>query len=49
MTLPAGASTSVTLTMVATKAAPKGDAQAWLTVKAGSTLLAHSAVYVLLK
>jgi minor extracellular serine protease Vpr len=47
--LAAGASTTVTVSMTATKAAARGDHQASLTVKAGSTLVAHAAVYTFVK
>ena len=47
--LAAGASTTVTVTMTAAKAAGFGGHQATLTVKAGSTLVAHAAVYTLVK
>lgn len=47
--LAAGASTTVTVSMAATKAASRGDHQAWLTVKAGGMLVAHAAVYTLVK
>ena len=49
VTLAAGASATVTVTMTATKAASRGDHQATLTVKAGSTPVAHAAVYALVK
>jgi subtilisin family serine protease len=47
--LAAGASTTVTISMTATKAPSRGDHQASLTVKAGSTLVAHAAVYTFVK
>jgi len=47
--LAAGASATVTVTMTAAKGASGGDHQAWLTVKAGSTLVAHAAVYAIVK
>jgi minor extracellular serine protease Vpr len=49
ITLAAGASGSVTVTMTATKAAAVGDNQAWLTVSNGATVIAHAAVYTLVK
>jgi uncharacterized membrane protein len=49
VTLAAGASATVNVTMTAAKAAGRGDHQAWLTVKSGATLVAHAAVYTLIK
>jgi minor extracellular serine protease Vpr len=49
ITLAAGASGSVNVTMTATKAAAAGDNQAWLTVSNGATVIAHAAVYTLVK
>jgi subtilisin family serine protease len=47
--LAAGASTTVTVSMTSTKAPSTRDHQASLTVKAGSTLVAHAAVYTFVK
>jgi minor extracellular serine protease Vpr len=49
VTLAAGAQATVTVAMTATKAPSAGDHQAWLTVRAGSTLIAHAAVYAIVK
>jgi uncharacterized membrane protein len=49
VSLAAGASATVTVAMTAAKGASGGDHQAWLTVKAGSTLVAHAAVYAIVK
>ena len=49
VTLAAGASTTVTVTATAAKGAAGGDHQARLTVKGGTTLLAHAAVYAIVK
>jgi minor extracellular serine protease Vpr len=49
VTLAAGASTTVNVVMTATKAAGRGDHQAWLTVSGGGTAIAHAAVYALVK
>jgi subtilisin family serine protease len=49
VSLAAEASATVTVTMTAAKGASGGDHQAWLTVKAGSTLVAHAAVYAIVK
>jgi subtilisin family serine protease len=49
VTLAAGASATVNVTMSAAKAAGRGDHQAWLTVKSGATLVAHAAVYTFVK
>jgi subtilisin family serine protease len=49
VTVASGASTTVTVTMTSTKVASGGDHQAILTVKAGSTLVAHAAVYAIVK
>jgi len=49
ITLAAGASTTVVVTMSAAKGAGFGDHQAWLWVKSGSTPVAHSALYALVK
>ena len=48
LTLGAGASGSVVVTMTSAKGAA-GDVQAWLTVGSGGTQVAHSALYVFLK
>jgi len=48
-TVPAGASTTVTVTMTAAKGAAAGDHQAWLKVKRSGTVVAHAAVYALVK
>ena len=37
------------MTMTATKAASRGDHQAWLTVSSGGAEVAHAAVYTLVK
>jgi minor extracellular serine protease Vpr len=49
VTLAAGASASVNVTLTATKGAGGGDHQAWLTVSSGGTLVAHAAVYAIVK
>jgi len=49
VTLAAGASASVNVTLTATKGAGGGDHQAWLTVSSGGTLVAHAAVYTIVK
>ena len=49
VTLAPGASSTATVTMTALKAAAPGDHQATLTVKAGSTLVAHAPIYALVK
>ncbi len=50
VTLAPGGSTSVVVTMIASKAAPRGDSQAWFTVRStAGTLLAHAAVYAFVK
>ncbi|MEJ7695827.1 MAG: hypothetical protein WKF78_04185 [Candidatus Limnocylindrales bacterium] len=48
-TVAAGASTTVTVTMTAAKGAAAGDHQAWLKVKRSGTVVAHAAVYALVK
>ena len=47
--LASGASTTIVVTMTAAKGAKPGDHQAFLNVRAGSTLLAHAAVYAFVK
>ena len=49
VTLAAGASASVNVTLTATRGAGGGDHQAWLTVSSGGTLVAHAAVYAIVK
>ena len=49
VTLAAGASANVTVTMTASKGASALDHQAWLTVKAGTTQVAHAALYAIVK
>jgi minor extracellular serine protease Vpr len=49
VTLAAGASASVNVKLTATKGAGSGDHQAWLTVSSGGTLIAHAAVYTIVK
>ena len=49
VSLAPGASATVTVTMTSTKTASRGDHQATLTVKAGTTTVAHAAVYALAK
>ena len=49
VTVGAGASSTVTVTMVAAKGASAGGHQASLEVSAGSTPVAHAAVYTLIK
>jgi minor extracellular serine protease Vpr len=49
VTLAAGASASVNVKLTATKGASGGDHQAWLTVSSGGTLVAHAAVYAIVK
>ena len=49
VTLAAGAQATVTVRLTAAKGAGFGDHQAWLTVKAGTTLVAHAAVYAIVK
>jgi minor extracellular serine protease Vpr len=49
VTLAAGASASVNVKLTATKGASGGDHQAWLTVSSGATLVAHAAVYTIVK
>ena len=49
ITLPAGASATVTVTMTETKAAPKGDHSAILRVSTGGTEVAHAVLYTLIK
>ena len=48
-TLAGGASTSVTVTMAASKGAAGGGHQARLTVNNGGTIVAHAAVYAFVK
>lgn len=48
-TVAAGASTTVTVTMTAAKGAAAGGHQAWLNVKRSGTVVAHAAVYALVK
>ena len=47
--LASGASKTIVVTMAAAKGAKVGDHQAFLNVSAGSTLLAHAAVYAFVK
>jgi minor extracellular serine protease Vpr len=49
VTLAAGASASVNVKLTATKGASGGDHQAWLTVSSGATLVAHAAVFTIVK
>jgi subtilisin family serine protease len=49
ITLAAGTSGTVNVTMTATKLAAGGDHQAWLTVSNGATVIAHAAVYTIVK
>ena len=49
VTLAAVASTSVNVKLTATKGAGGGDHQAWLAVSSGGTLVAHAAVYAIVK
>ncbi len=49
VTVAAGASTTVTVTMTAAKGAAAGDHQAWLQVRRSGTVVAHAAVYALVK
>lgn len=49
VTLAAGASTTVTVTMTAAKGAAPGDHQAALTVRSGTTNVAHAVVYAFVK
>jgi subtilisin family serine protease len=49
VTVAAGATATVNVKMTATKAAGGGDHQAWLTVSGGGTLVAHTAVYTIVK
>jgi len=49
ITLAAGAAGTVNVTMTATKVAAVGGHQAWLTVSNGATVVAHAAVYTLVK
>jgi minor extracellular serine protease Vpr len=49
VTVAAGASTTVNVKLTATKGAGGGDHQAWLTVSSGGTLVAHAAVYTIVK
>ena len=49
VTLAAGASTSVTVTMAASKGAAGGGHQARLTVNNGGSIVAHAAVYAFVK
>jgi subtilisin family serine protease len=49
VSLAAGATTTVNVRMTATKGAGGGDHQAWLTVSSGGTLVAHAAVYTIVK
>jgi Subtilase family. len=49
VTLDAGVSTSVTVTMTAAKGAAPGDHQAWLNITDGATPVAHAAVYAFVK
>ena len=49
LTLAAGASGMVNVTMTAAKGAAVGDHQAWLTVSSGDKEVAHAAVYALVK
>ena len=48
-TVAVGASTTVTVTATFSKAASAGGKQAWLTVSAGASQLAHAAVYAFVK
>ena len=49
ITLAAGAAGTVNVTMTATKVAALGGHQAWLTVSNGATVIAHVAIYTLVK
>jgi minor extracellular serine protease Vpr len=49
VTLAAGQSATVNVKLTATKAASRGDHQAWLKVSSGGTLVAHAAVYAFVK
>ena len=49
VTVAAGASATVNVRLTATKGASGGDHQAWLTVSSGGTLVAHAAVYTIVK
>lgn len=49
VSLAAGASTTVNVTMTATRSAGFGGHQAWLGVSSGGTEIAHAAVYTLVK
>ena len=49
MTVAAGASGNVTVTMTAAKGASALDHQATLQVRIGSALVAHAAVYAIVK
>ena len=49
VTVAAGASATFTVQAVFAKGAPTGGKQAWLTISAGSTPVAHAAVYALVK
>ena len=49
VTLDAGGSATFHVVATFSKGAPAGNDQAWLTVKDGSTMVAHAAVYALVK
>ena len=49
ITLAAGEAKTFNVNAVFSKAAPRGDKQAWLTIKAGTTLISHAAVYAFVK
>ena len=49
VTLAAGQTATVNVSMAATKGAGRGDHQAWLTVSSGGEQVAHAAVYALVK
>ncbi len=49
LSLAPGESASVQVKAAFSKAAPKGDKQAWLTISDGATLVAHAAVYAFVK